>query len=172
MKRIAEYLGKVAPEKEPAVAVVRCNGSCEKRPRTNIYDGAASCAIEATLYGGETGCSYGCLGGGDCVSVCAFGALSIDPRSGLPRCERSALHCLRRVRQGLSQRNYRASQERNERPQGLRRVRKQGQRRHSAESLRLCLHRMRQMSENMFFRCDYITEQFSIYRCGQMSLMP
>ena len=55
MKRIAEYLGKVAPEKEPAVAVVRCNGSCEKRPRTNIYDGAA-----------------------------AFGALSIDPRSGLP----------------------------------------------------------------------------------------
>ena len=39
MKRIAEYLGKVAPEKEPAVAVVRCNGSCEKRPRTNIYDG-------------------------------------------------------------------------------------------------------------------------------------
>ena len=45
MKRIAEYLGKVAPEKEPAVAVVRCNGSCEKRPRTNIYDGAASCAI-------------------------------------------------------------------------------------------------------------------------------
>lgn len=172
MKRIAEYLGKVAPEKEPAVAVVRCNGSCEKRPRTNIYDGAASCAIEAALYGGETGCSYGCLGGGDCVSVCAFGALSIDPRSGLPRCERSALHCLRRVRQGLSQRNYRASQERSERPQGLRRVRKQGQRRHSAESLRLCLHRMRQMSENMFFRCDYITEQFSIYRCGQMSLMP
>ena len=88
------------------------------------------------------------------------------------RCERSALHCLRRVRQGLSKRNYRASQERSERPQGLRRVRKQGQRRHSAESLRLCLHRMRQMSENMFFRCDYITEQFSIYRCGQMSLMP
>ena len=94
------------------------------------------------------------------------------PAKRVARCERSALHCLRRVRQGLSQRNYRASQERNERPQGLRRVRKQGQRRHSAESLRLCLHRMRQMSENMFFRCDYITEQFSIYRCGQMSLMP
>lgn len=86
--------------------------------------------------------------------------------------ERSALHRLRCLRQGLSQRHYRASQERSERPQGLRRVRKQGQRRHSAESLRLCLHRMRQMSENMFFRCDYITEQFSIYRCGQMSLMP
>ena len=84
MRKIAEYLGKIAPEKEPAVAVVRCNGSCEKRPRTNIYDGAVSCAIEAALYGGETGCSYGCLGGGDCVSACAFGALSIDPQSGLP----------------------------------------------------------------------------------------
>ena len=73
MRKIAEYLGKIAPEKEPAVAVVRCNGSCEKRPRTNIYDGAVSCAIEAALYGGETGCSYGCLRGGDCVSACAFG---------------------------------------------------------------------------------------------------
>ena len=36
MRKIAEYLGKVAPEKEPAVAVVRCNGNCEKRPPTNI----------------------------------------------------------------------------------------------------------------------------------------
>lgn len=172
MKRIAEYLGKVAPEKEPAVAVVRCNGSCEKRPRTNIYDGAASCAIEATLYGGETGCSYGCLGGGDCVSVCAFGALSIDPRSGLPVVNEALCTacgaCVKACPKGIIE----LRQERSERPQGLRRVRKQGQGRHSAESLRLCLHRMRQMSENMFFRCDYITEQFSIYRCGQMSLMP
>ena len=84
MQKIAAYLGKTATEQEPKVAVIRCSGSCDKRPRTNIYDGAPSCAVEAALYGGETACSYGCLGKGDCVAVCRFGALSIDPDTGLP----------------------------------------------------------------------------------------
>lgn len=84
MKKVAEYLGKVAAEKEPMVAVIRCKGSCDKRPRTNTYDGATSCAIESALYGGETGCSYGCLGNGDCVRVCQFGAIALNPASGLP----------------------------------------------------------------------------------------
>ncbi|MFI3322500.1 MAG: Fe-S cluster domain-containing protein [Rikenellaceae bacterium] len=84
MKAIATYLGKAAAVKEPQIAVVKCNGNCDKRPRTNVYDGAKSCAVAASLYGGETGCSYGCLGLGDCVSVCKFGALSIDPETKLP----------------------------------------------------------------------------------------
>ena len=84
MKSIASYLGKAAPEKEPQVAVVRCGGSCEKRPRTNTYNGAASCATIASLYGGETGCTFGCLGQGDCVSVCNFGAIRMNPATGLP----------------------------------------------------------------------------------------
>ena len=45
-----------------------------KYPRVNQYDGAKSCAIAASLYGGETGCSYGCLGCGDCVAACQFDA--------------------------------------------------------------------------------------------------
>lgn len=84
MKAIAEYLGRVAEEKEPEVAVVRCSGSCDVRPRTNKYDGVSSCAVAASLYAGETGCSFGCVGFGDCVAVCAFGALSMDPETGLP----------------------------------------------------------------------------------------
>ena len=84
MKAVAAYLGKAAPEKEPEVATVRCGGTCEKRPRTNDFDGARSCAVAASLYAGETGCSFGCLGFGDCVTVCAFGAISIDPATGLP----------------------------------------------------------------------------------------
>lgn len=84
MKAVAEYLGKAAPEKEPQVAEVRCNGSCDKRPRTNIYDGASSCAVAASLYAGETGCSYGCLGCGDCVAACNFDALHMNPETGLP----------------------------------------------------------------------------------------
>lgn len=84
MKAVAEYLGKAAPEKEPQVAEVRCGGSCEKRPRTNDFDGAASCAVVASLYAGETGCSYGCIGKGDCVAVCNFDALRMNPETGLP----------------------------------------------------------------------------------------
>src|SRR5699024_5241020 len=45
MKRIADFLGKAAPEREPMVAVLRCNGSLANRPRNNVYDGAASCAV-------------------------------------------------------------------------------------------------------------------------------
>ena len=84
MKQVASILGYEIKEKAPMVAVVRCNGSCENRPRINTYDGAASCKVKAALYSGDTGCSFGCLGCGDCVEACAFGALSMDPVTGLP----------------------------------------------------------------------------------------
>ena len=83
MKAIADYLGKSAPVKEPRVATVRCGGTCEKRPRTNAFDGAKSCAVAASLYVGETGCAYGCLGYGDCVAACKFDAIYINPATGL-----------------------------------------------------------------------------------------
>lgn len=84
MKKIASILGKKASEAEPRIAVVRCNGSCENRPRINTYEGATNCAITHNLYIGETGCAYGCLGCGDCVDVCSLGAISIDPTTHLP----------------------------------------------------------------------------------------
>ena len=84
MKKVAAILGLEVKEKAPQVAVVRCNGSCENRPRTNVYDGVASCRVKAALYSGDTGCAFGCLGCGDCVSACQFGAISMDPATGLP----------------------------------------------------------------------------------------
>lgn len=84
MKAVADYLGKAAPEKEPAIAVVRCNGTQCNRARTNTFDGASSCAVVASLYGGETACSWGCLGKGDCVVVCNFDAIRINDETGLP----------------------------------------------------------------------------------------
>lgn len=84
MTAIASYLGFEAIIQEPKIAVLRCNGTCELRPKTTNYDGAGSCAIAATLYSGETGCSFGCLGEGDCVAACKFGAMYMDPVTGLP----------------------------------------------------------------------------------------
>ena len=84
MKKVAGILGYEVKEKAPQVAVVRCNGSCANRPRTNVYDGVQSCKVKAALYSGDTGCPYGCLGCGDCVEACQFGAISMDPETGLP----------------------------------------------------------------------------------------
>ena len=83
MKSAASYLGKVAPEKEPTVATVRCGGVCSKRPRTNEYNGSKSCAVAASFYVGETACAYGCLGYGDCVEACAFDAIKVNPETGI-----------------------------------------------------------------------------------------
>lgn len=84
MTKVSEILGKAVADVKPQLAVVRCNGSCEHRPKLNIYDGAMSCAVAAALYGGETGCSYGCLGCGDCVVACKFDAMYMDEATGLP----------------------------------------------------------------------------------------
>ena len=83
MKGVASYLGKVAPEKEPTVATVRCGGVCSKRPRTNEYNGSKSCAVAASFNVGETACAYGCLGYGDCVEACAFDAIKVNPETGI-----------------------------------------------------------------------------------------
>ena len=84
MQKVAAVLGREVAAKEPMVAVVRCNGTCENRPKTNEYGGYQSCRVKAALYSGDTGCSFGCLGCGDCVSVCQFGAISMDAETGLP----------------------------------------------------------------------------------------
>ncbi|NLN30315.1 MAG: RnfABCDGE type electron transport complex subunit B, partial [Bacteroidales bacterium] len=64
MAEAARLLGKEAPEVDPLVAVLKCNGSPEYRPLTSFYDGVPDCRIAHSLYLGETDCSYGCLGKG------------------------------------------------------------------------------------------------------------
>ena len=84
MKQVAAVLGKEVAEKDPTVAVVRCQGSCEVRPKTTYFDGPRSCAISALIYSGETECQYGCLGDGDCVEACKFDAMYMDEETNLP----------------------------------------------------------------------------------------
>lgn len=84
MSQVAQIMGLVAEEKEPMIAVLRCNGSRANAPAKIEYDGPATCAFTHNLYSGESGCPYGCLGLGDCVVSCTFGALYIDKATGLP----------------------------------------------------------------------------------------
>lgn len=84
MAQIGTILGREVAAAEPLVAVVRCNGSCENRAKTSVYNGTRSCRIVSNLYSGETGCRFGCLGCGDCVAACQFGAIKMNETTGLP----------------------------------------------------------------------------------------
>lgn len=84
MEKVAVVLGIASPKVEPQIAVVRCHGTCAARPRTNIYDGASSCRVASALYKGDTDCSFGCLGHGDCVAACPFDAIRMNTETLLP----------------------------------------------------------------------------------------
>ena len=83
MTKVAAALGMEVTAQTPQIAVVRCNGTCDHRQRTSQYDGYKSCAIEHSLYRGESDCTFGCLGCGDCVTACPFDAIHMD-ENGLP----------------------------------------------------------------------------------------
>lgn len=84
MSKVADLLGMAMANTEPMVAVVRCNGTCENRPRTLLYSGMRTCTAMNSTGVGETGCGYGCLGCGDCTRACTFGAIVMNPETGLP----------------------------------------------------------------------------------------
>jgi ferredoxin len=89
MEKVASILGLEATASEPKVAVVRCNGTCANRPKLTQYDGVRSCVVANSTFGGETGCTFGCLGCGDCVSACQFDAIHMNPETGLPEVDES-----------------------------------------------------------------------------------
>ena len=84
MHDIANALGLVAEESEPIIAVVRCNGTRELAPPKVKYEGAVTCQFAHSLFAGEGGCPFGCLGCGDCVIACNFDAMYMDEKTGLP----------------------------------------------------------------------------------------
>lgn len=76
-QKVAAIMGKEAEKVDQKIAVVSCRGTCGHTKKTFNYIGEPSCRDLAQLYGGNSSCSAGCLGLGDCVKVCQFGALEV-----------------------------------------------------------------------------------------------
>jgi len=77
-KQISEVLGVEAADVEEQVAVIGCNGNCEKTSPACEYHGIPSCTAAKVYYGGGGSCVFGCLGLGDCAKVCPNNAIGFD----------------------------------------------------------------------------------------------
>ncbi|MDI1324080.1 MAG: RnfABCDGE type electron transport complex subunit B [Algoriphagus sp.] len=82
-KAIAAYLGVDAGMEEKRVARLSCAGGSNVAVVRAEYEGLSSCRGAALISGGGKGCSWGCLGHGDCEKVCDFDAISMN-EFGIP----------------------------------------------------------------------------------------
>jgi len=79
--KLEEKLGiKLASSGMSKCAIIRCNG---KSDIVFDYKGIDTCKAAAQLAGGYKKCPFGCLGLGDCISVCPEGGISIDPEKNI-----------------------------------------------------------------------------------------
>ena len=74
---IAEVMGLNASNIERQVARVMCQGTIGIANDRYTYDGYHSCRVAAGIAGGPKECEFSCIGLGDCIAHCAFGALSM-----------------------------------------------------------------------------------------------
>ena len=77
-KQLSEIMGVEVEEPKDFVAFVHCNGTCEAAPDKALYKGIETCKAASQTYGGPKLCTYGCLGCGDCASVCISDAICIS----------------------------------------------------------------------------------------------
>jgi heterodisulfide reductase subunit A-like polyferredoxin len=146
---VASLLGLEAVKKDPRVAFIRCNGTCDHRPKTSHFDGATTCAIAASVYSGESDCQFGCLGFGDCYDACDFGAIDLRANLGVPlilddkcvACGACVVACPKK--------SNRTQKKISKRPESGCCLPERRERRHSPQGLRCGLYRVRQMRKGM-----------------------
>jgi RnfABCDGE-type electron transport complex B subunit len=79
---IADILGVEVTQSYPYRPVIHCGATAGQRKQKGNYTGEPTCAAAHTV-GGVQGCTYGCLGFGDCVLSCEYDAMELV--DGLPR---------------------------------------------------------------------------------------
>jgi len=76
--QIGLVMGKSAEVAEKKIAFVKCSGTCDKTQDKYEYFGIPDCKKLALVPGGgNKKCSFGCMGFGSCVKVCAFDAIHV-----------------------------------------------------------------------------------------------
>jgi RnfABCDGE-type electron transport complex B subunit len=76
-EKIAEVLGRKLVKEVKKIAVLHCGGGRRVKDKF-AYDGSRDCVAANLVLGGQKACWFGCLGFGDCVRVCPFGAISMS----------------------------------------------------------------------------------------------
>ena len=101
-RKVAAILGVDADTRERRVAHVFCSGG-DVTARRFRYVGVESCFAAARVAGGPVECTFACLGYGDCVKACPFGAIRISgghalvDRSICTGCGKCAAVCPRKT---------------------------------------------------------------------------
>ena len=77
-EKVARIMGVDAGAPEPMVAFVPCSGTEGHAEKRFNYNGPKDCQA-AMLFGGKSNktCTFACIGLGNCVKVCQFGAMEI-----------------------------------------------------------------------------------------------
>jgi formate dehydrogenase beta subunit len=82
----AAVMGMEVGLAEPLKSFNTCTGG-NRAENKFAYVGVNTCSAQAAMSGGQRVCSVGCLGLGDCVRACMFGALKMGP-AGYPVVDR------------------------------------------------------------------------------------
>ncbi|MDR0444046.1 MAG: RnfABCDGE type electron transport complex subunit B [Treponema sp.] len=102
-EKIAAITGAASGVVVQTVSVLACQGSSLHTPLKGTYTGMETCR-GAKIAGGTKLCSWGCLGFGDCVKACQFGAIEMTnqrlPKIDYSKCGGCAL-CAAECPQGL-----------------------------------------------------------------------
>ncbi|MBF0112875.1 MAG: RnfABCDGE type electron transport complex subunit B [Desulfamplus sp.] len=80
--KVAEVMGLEAGTAESQQAYSLCDGGIRATNKYH-YLGVTSCKAMSVVFGGQRDCHVGCLGLGDCVKACKFGALTMG-KQGFP----------------------------------------------------------------------------------------
>ena len=103
-EKIAALTGIAGGSVLQTVTVLACQGSSMHAPLKGKYTGLQTCRGAKLSAGGTKLCSWGCLGFGDCVKMCKFGALKMGdyrlPVVDYAKCTGCRL-CINECPQGL-----------------------------------------------------------------------
>lgn len=75
--KVSEIMGVEAGETIKTFAVIHCGSDINERLQHTDYTGEKTC-LSANQVAGIQGCTYGCIGFGDCVRACKYDAVHVE----------------------------------------------------------------------------------------------